>query len=50
MSLRPHHQTILGPVVTEKTTELKVKARSTFLLPKIDIAQKVYNAILARLK
>jgi large subunit ribosomal protein L23 len=28
MSLRPHHQTILGPVVTEKTTELKDRTRT----------------------
>ena len=28
MSLRPHYQTILGPVVTEKTTELKDRTRT----------------------
>jgi len=28
MSLRPLHQTILGPVVTEKTTDLKDRTRT----------------------
>ncbi len=28
MSLRPHHQVILGPVVTEKSTDLKDRTRT----------------------
>jgi hypothetical protein len=35
--------------VSEKAVELKVKARSKFLIPRIDTAQTVYNRIIQRL-
>lgn len=35
--------------VSDRTTQLKVKARNDLLLPKIDIAQNVYNKIDRRL-
>jgi len=40
--------TITVTPVSEQTTELKVRARK-LLLPKIDVAQAVYNRILSRL-
>ncbi|MBI4313979.1 MAG: hypothetical protein HY594_04100 [Candidatus Omnitrophica bacterium] len=36
--------------LTRKTVELKVKARNKFLLPDMEVAQEVYNKILARLQ
>jgi hypothetical protein len=42
------HVTITVKPLTKETVELKVKARR-MLLPKIDVAQDVYNAILERL-
>ena len=41
--------TITIKPVSEKTVELKVKARDKIFLPKIEIAQTVYNKIVARL-
>ena len=41
--------TITVKRISEKTTELKVKARNDLLMPKIDIAQVIYNKILGRL-
>ena len=35
--------------LTSRTVQLKVKARSDVFLPKIDIAQAVYNQIVERL-
>lgn len=35
--------------VSDRTTQLKVKARNDLLLPKIDIAQNIYNKIDRRL-
>jgi hypothetical protein len=36
--------------ISEKTTQLQVKARNDWLMPKIDVAQALYNQILARLQ
>ena len=41
--------TITVKRVSTKTVELRVKARNDLLLPKIDIAQTVYNKIIERL-
>ena len=38
--------TVTVKPVSEKTVELKVKARNNLFLPKIDIAQTVYNRII----
>lgn len=35
--------------MTRRATELKVKARNQFFMPKIDVAQSVYNRIIDRL-
>lgn len=35
--------------LTSRTVQLKVKARNDFFLPKIDIAQAVYNQIVEKL-
>lgn len=35
--------------VTKKTVELQVRARSEFLMPKVDVAQEVYGKIVERL-
>ena len=43
------HVTIRIKPVSETVTELKVKARKGFLIPKLDVAERVYNAIIARL-
>ena len=43
------HVTIRIKPVSETVTELKVKARRGFLIPKLDVAERVYNAIIARL-
>ena len=41
--------TITVKPISEKTVELKVKARNALLFPKIDVAQTVYNQIIQRL-
>ena len=41
--------TITVKPVSEKTVELKVKARNDLLMPKIDVAQSIYNKIAERL-
>jgi hypothetical protein len=41
--------TITVKPVSEKTVELKVKARNDLLMPKIDVAQSVYNKIAEKL-
>ena len=41
--------TITVKRLTSRTVELKVKARNDVFLPKIDIAQSVYNQIVERL-
>lgn len=41
--------TITVKRISERTTELKVQARNDFLLPKIEIAQAIYNKIIERL-
>ena len=35
--------------ISEKTVELKVRARDRWLMPKINVAQNVYNRIIQRL-
>ena len=35
--------------LTKKTVELKVTARSEWLIPKVDVAQEVYSKIVERL-
>ena len=42
--------TILVTPVSERMVELKVKARNTFLMPKITVAHRVYNTIIERAK
>lgn len=42
--------TITVKQLTEKTVELEVKARDKVLIPKVDVAQKVYNKIAERLQ
>lgn len=41
--------TITVKRISERSVELKVRARNDLLMPKIDVAQTVYNRILARL-
>jgi len=41
--------TITVKRISTKTVELRVKARNDLLLPKIDVAQSVYNRIVERL-
>ena len=43
------HVTIRIKPVSETVTELNVKARKGFLIPKLDVAERVYNAIISRL-
>jgi len=43
------HVTITVKRISEKTTELTVKARNELLMPKIEVAQALYNKILGRL-
>ena len=47
-SVQDTHVTVTIKPVSERAVELTVKARR-FLLPKIDIAQTVYNRIIQRL-
>ena len=44
--------TVTGTVkpLTKRTVELKVTGRSHLLMPKVDVAQEVYNKIAERLK
>jgi len=42
--------TITITPMSERMTELKVRARNRFLLPRITVAHTVYNAILERLR
>ncbi len=42
--------TITVTPVSERMTELKVRARNNVLLPRITVAHTVYNAIIERLK
>lgn len=42
--------TIAIKQVTERSVELKVSARNKLFVPKIDVAQKVYNAIFEQLQ
>lgn len=41
--------TITVRQITQHAVELKVQARNQFLMPKIDVAQAIYNKIVARL-
>jgi hypothetical protein len=42
--------TITVKPLTKKTVELKVKARDKFLMPKVDVAQDVYNEMAEHLQ
>ena len=42
--------TVTVKPVTKRTVELKVKARDSWLFPKVDIAQEIYTKILGRLE
>lgn len=42
--------TITVKRISERTTELKVKARDNLLLPKVEVAQAIYNEILTGLR
>ena len=44
------HVTIRIKPVSETTVEFKVKARQGFLIPKLAVAERVYNVIIERLR
>lgn len=42
--------TVTVKSLTSRTVELRIKARSRFLMPRVNVAQDVYNAITERLR
>lgn len=49
LKIQDANVTITITPLTQRAVELKVKARNALLLPEVEVAQQVYNAILKRL-